>query len=362
MLVDKVELGIAAVVFGYWLQQRLEVFKRNQALVTEIIHLGSSQTRAQPPARFLLAVSTASILYLSCATAPQAPRSSLSGGLRPPRLTSPLAPPGVDRDNLGEVLAGFPARFHPQPSWSRQLTGGSSQLNQSCGAACAAPVNASTGELLSPAATRAGQVLEKVVQVAETLQGLNTLERMLSGAELELVEATLKACVAQAHADINELYQQRDGGSKFKNGKFPDDTECKKIVRLDEGGDPVTLAQELGKLKHAAAFACIKARLPPALRENFTVEPRYKPDPEVNGVVLTNKGLDTLHPDFVVHGTRNATDVQCVYEFKFPCLADHKLNPFSSPGVIAQLRGYQKLTRRCPAALVSPKGLESLEE
>jgi hypothetical protein len=77
--------------------------------------------------------------------------------------------------------------------------------------------------------------------------------------------------------------------------------------------------------------------------------------------VLTNKGLDTLHPDFVVHGTRNATDVQCVYEFKFPCLADHKLNPLSAPGVKEQLHRYQKLTRRCPAVVVSPKGLDPLE-
>ncbi|MCY1082641.1 hypothetical protein [Archangium lansingense] len=204
-------------------------------------------------------------------------------------------------------------------------------------------------------------MLEKAVQAARAVQGLNTLERALTGAELDLVEATLKACVAQANADINEAYQQRDGGFRFENGKFPNDAECKKVVTFDDGGDPITLAQELGKLKHAAAFACIKARLPADLRENFTVEPRYKPDPDVNGVALTNGGPNTLHPDFVVHGTRNATDVQCVYEFKFPCLANHKLDPLSMSGVKAQLNGYQKLTKRCPAAVISPKGLDPLE-
>jgi hypothetical protein len=166
--------------------------------------------------------------------------------------------------------------------------------------------------------------------------------------------------VAQAHADVNEAYQQRDGGSKFENGKFPNDAECKKFVGRDAVGEKVSLAQELGRLKHAAAFACIKARLPPDLQDNFTVEPRYKPDPDVDGVVLTNGGLDTLHPDFVVHGTRNATDVQCVYEFKFPCLASHKLDPRKSPGAEAQLDAYQKLTKRCPAALISPAGLFQL--
>ncbi|REG29920.1 hypothetical protein ATI61_107617 [Archangium gephyra] len=250
--------------------------------------------------------------------------------------------------------------LHPPPSRSGQLSGARSQFNQSCGLACAAPVNASTGEFVAPAATRAGQVLEKVVQAAEAVQGLNILERALTGAELDLVEATLKACVAQAHADINEAYQQRDSGFRFENGKFPNDAECLKPVGFDEVGDEVSLAQELGRLKHAAAFACFKARLPPDLRENFTVEPRYKPDPEVNGVVLTNKGIDTLNPDFVVHGTRNATDVQCVYELKFPCLSAQKLAPHKSRWVEAQLKAYQELSKRCPAAVISPAGLFQL--
>ncbi|MFY0572120.1 hypothetical protein ACN28E_50965 [Archangium lansingense] len=200
-------------------------------------------------------------------------------------------------------------------------------------------------------------MLEKAGQAARAIQGLNTLERALTGAELDLVEATLKACVAQANADINEAYQQRDGGFRFKNGKFPNDAECKKIVSFTASGEKVTLARELGRLKHAAAFACLKARLPPDLRENFTIEPRYKPDPEVNGVALTNKGVETLNPDFVVHGTRNATDVQCVYDLKFPCFSDHKLDPFTSSGVEAQLKAYQDLSRRCPAAIISPAGL-----
>ncbi len=250
--------------------------------------------------------------------------------------------------------------LQPQPSWGGQFTGSRSRFNQSCGAACGAPVNASTGELVAPAATRAGQAVDKVIQAAEVVQGLNALERALTGAELDLVEETLKRCVAQAHADVNEAYQQRDGGSRFENGKFPNDAECLKRVGFDAAGEKVTLAQELGRLKHAAAFACFKARLPPDLRENFTVEPRYKPDPEGNGVVLTNKGVDTLNPDFVVHGTRNATAVQCVYELKFPCLSTNKLDPRKSSWVEAQLEAYQKLTNRCPAAIISPAGLFQL--
>jgi hypothetical protein len=49
--------------------------------------------------------------------------------------------------------------------------------------------------------------------------------------------------------------------------------------------------------------------------------------------------------------------VQCVYELKFPCLSAHKLDPLNAKGVEAQLKAYQMLTKRCPAALISPSGL-----
>jgi hypothetical protein len=160
-------------------------------------------------------------------------------------------------------------------------------------------------------------VIEKVVQAVEAAQGLLTLERALTGAELDRLERILKDCVAQAHADVNDAYQKQDGGSRFKNGKFPHDAECDRAVRFTETGQPVTLAQELGRLKHAAAFACVKDRLSKDFGDNFSVEPRYKGNLDANGVVLTNDGPESLVPDLVVHAIRNATDIQCVYEFKF---------------------------------------------
>ncbi|HYO56212.1 hypothetical protein [Archangium sp.] len=198
---------------------------------------------------------------------------------------------------------------------------------------------------------------EKVVRTVEAAQGLLTFERILTDAELAEVETVFRACVAQAHADVNEAYQQRDGG-KFKNGKFPNDAECDRQVDIDEEGNPVSLAQELGKLKHAAAFACINARLPEKFRGNFSIEPRYKGVPKTNGTVLTNNKLGSLKPDVVVHATRNATDVQCVYEFKFPCYERHRLDPMSSPGVAAQLDSYKYLSKSCRVTLVTPTGLE----
>jgi len=174
------------------------------------------------------------------------------------------------------------------------------------------------------------------------------------------VETIVEQCVAQAHADVNEAYQKQDGGFRFKNGKFPSDAECARVLRFDEQGEKVTLAQELGILKHAAAFACIKERLPENLRGNFSVEPRYKGDPGVNGAVLTNNKPDSLKPDLVVHATRNATNIQCVFEFKFPCLERHRLAPMSSE-VLDQLKSYQQLSKSCRVVLVTPTGLKPYE-
>lgn len=245
----------------------------------------------------------------------------------------------------------------PQPSWGGPLTGARPRFNQSCGAACAAPVNPSTGEILAPAATRLGPTAEKVVQAIRVGQGLLTIQRLLTEAELTDVQTIVEQCVAQAHADVNAAYQKQGGKFQFKNGKFPNDAECGRLVRFDEHGDKVTLAQELGILKHAAAFACIKERLPEELRDNFSVEPRYKGDPEVNGTILTNHKPDSLKPDVVLHATRNATNIQCVLELKFPCYEKHRLDPLHSPGVEDQLESYKRLARGCQVILITPSGL-----
>jgi hypothetical protein len=131
-------------------------------------------------------------------------------------------------------------------------------------------------------------------------------------------------------------------------------------VRFDDQGQKISLARELGILKHAAAFTCVKTRLSKEFGDNFSVEPRYKGNPEDNGVVLTKDGPESLVPDLVVHATRNATDIQCVYEFKFPCHEKRRLSPMAFSDVKSQLDGYQGLTRRCPVALITPAKLWQL--
>lgn len=94
---------------------------------------------------------------------------------------------------------------------------------------------------------------------------------------------------------------------------------------------------------------------------NSSIEPRYKGDPEVNGTVLTNNKPESLRPDVVLHATRNATEIQCVYEIKFPCFERHRLDPMNSPGVMEQLKSYQHLSRNCRVNLVTPTGVKPYE-
>jgi hypothetical protein len=240
------------------------------------------------------------------------------------------------------------------PTWGGRSVGGRTRFHQSCGAACVAPISASTGELTAPSAVRFAEAAGKAIEAA---QGLLSVQRLLSEAELNAVETVFRQCVAQAHADVNASYARTNGRS-FKNGKFPSDDECQRTVRWTARRQPISLAQELGNLKHAAAFACIREQLPKPLRDHFSLEPRYKGEPELDGTILTQTERGSLKPDAVVHATRNATDVQCVYEFKFPCYERHRLDPMQSPGVQEQLESYKYLSRGCRVTLVTPAGVE----
>ena len=204
-------------------------------------------------------------------------------------------------------------------------------------------------------------MIETLVRTGEAVQGLLAIQRLLTEAELAEVQVIVEQCVAQAHADVNESYQRQGTDFGFKNGKFPNDAECERVVRRNATGRDVTLAQELGVLKHAAAFACIEKRLPQRLRDHFSVEPRYKGETEPDGAVLTNNKSGSLQPDIVLHATRNATHLQCVFELKFPCFEKHRLEPMGSPRVTGQLEAYQALSKNCRVALVTPTGIKFYE-
>nr|QKW93792.1 hypothetical protein [Vitiosangium cumulatum] len=254
-------------------------------------------------------------------------------GFQPSRFTPPPAP------------AGLPARFEPQPSWGGQLDDGRSRFNQSCGAACAAPVNPSTGEILAPAATQAGGVLEKVVQAAEAVQGFITVSRFLDDAQKGIVEDVLRECVREANTKVDE--------ELFGKGRSLPDSECEKEPVVRDKLAP-TWRRHLGKLKHAAAFECIQRRLSEKFPNNFSIEPRLRKDELTEEVLLTDRRAGSLRPDIVIHFTHNVTRIQCIYDLKFPCGYAVGSNPWSDD-VVMQMNSYGALGGECPPALVTPQ-------
>ncbi|ATB28506.1 hypothetical protein [Melittangium boletus] len=140
-------------------------------------------------------------------------------------------------------------------------------LHQSCGAACATPINPSTGEFLVPAATRATQVIEHTRRVTEAIQGALTVARFLDEAQKQTVEEILKDRTREANRTVDEQL--------FGKGRSLPDSECEKAPVVQEKQGP-TWRRHLGKIKHTAAFNCIQTRLSQKFPNNFTIEPRYR--------------------------------------------------------------------------------------
>lgn len=260
--------------------------------------------------RFLLAVSTTALLGLSCATGPRVSQSSLTGA------------------GFAGTRGGHPTHF-----------------KQSCGAACGAPIGSSTGEILVPAATRAGQVLDKFIQAAETLHGLLTVMRYLDEAQKGRAEEILAECASEANFQVNE--------ELFGKGKSLPESECLKRPMV-ENPTADTWGQHLGNLKHTAAFICVQKRLAKEFPENFSIEPRYRQDTMTKEVMLTDRRRGSLRPDLVLHFTRNATRIQCIYDFKFPCIQRERIDPLGVKGVREQLKAYHELELSCIPAIITP--------
>ena len=267
--------------------------------------------RAASPTQLLLAVSVIALLCLSCATVPLGLHGS-------------------------PIKVGFVGTHSGTPT----------HFNQSCGAACAAPVSPSTGEILIPVATRAGQVLEKVVQAAETLQGLLIVTMFLDEAQRKQAETILEKCASEANFKVNE--------ELFGEGNSLPESECEKEPKV-KNKTADTWQQHLGNLKHAAAFICVQERLAAEFPNNFSVEPRYRRDEITKELLLTDKWLGSQRPDVVLHFTRNATRIQCIYDFKFPCDTADRRNPLADWRTEAQLRKYKNLGNEdCLPAVVTP--------
>jgi len=69
--------------------------------------------------------------------------------------------------------------------------------------------------------------------------------------------------------------------------------------------------------------------------------------------MLTDRRPGSLLPDIVIHFTRNATRIQCIYDLKFPCGYEVG-NPWSEQ-TLAQITAYAQLGGQCQPALVTPQ-------
>ncbi|PTL79995.1 hypothetical protein [Vitiosangium sp. GDMCC 1.1324] len=189
-------------------------------------------------------------------------------------------------------------------------------------------------------------MFEKVVEVAETLHGLLNVMKFLDEAQRKKAEAILEECASEANFKVNE--------ELFGKGKSLPESECDKEPDV-KNRTADTWKQHLGNLKHAAAFICVQERLAAEFPNNFAIEPRYRKDEITKELLLTDRWLGSQKPDVVLHFTRNATRIQCIYDFKFPCDIADRRDPLEDPNTKAQLLKYKKLGNEdCLPAVVTP--------
>jgi hypothetical protein len=172
-------------------------------------------------------------------------------------------------------------------------------------------------------------VLPWVSRTVEAARAATTVMRLLDEAQLAQVEALLVRCAREASDAVN----QED---EVLQGRSPDQEECRKVVRREQGRD-VTRAMELGQRKHERALRCVREGVATLHPDQVSVEPRYQrepgtgvwsrldPEQVAEWLLLGMKGRlwGSLAPDVVVHEPGNPNKVQRVYDLKFPCPADN---------------------------------------
>ncbi|NOK07676.1 hypothetical protein [Corallococcus exercitus] len=168
--------------------------------------------------------------------------------------------------------------------------------------------------------------------------------KVLEAADVARIEHLLVECAKEANRVVNER--------EYGEGKYPDDKECKRVIGRNKKGEPLTRQMELGTLKHAVAFACVRREVLKHFPDQVSIEPRFGPDPTSGKYALTNQWEGSMKPDIVLHASGQPNQVQCIYDFKFPCTLWSKEHPLDA--VHEQLRGYTRLGGNCKPAIVTP--------
>jgi hypothetical protein len=123
-------------------------------------------------------------------------------------------------------------------------------------------------------------VLPWVSRAAKATGTAFTAVKSLEAADVARVEQLLVQCAREADFQINER--------EYGRGKRPDDAECERVVR-HENGRPVLRRMELGTMKHAVAFDCVRREVLKLFPDNVSIEPRYGLDSTTGRYALTQQ-------------------------------------------------------------------------
>ncbi|CAM4517248.1 hypothetical protein [Corallococcus exiguus] len=171
--------------------------------------------------------------------------------------------------------------------------------------------------------------------------------KLLEAADVARIEHLLVECAKEADFIVNER--------EYGQGKYPDDKECFRVVGHDKDGKPIWRQAELGKLKHAVAFACVQREVRRLFPDNVSIEPRYGTSPTSGGPTMTNIWKGSKKPDIVLHATGQPLQIQCVFDLKFPCTLKSKGDPLSNDGTREQMSRYAELRGKCKPAIITPQ-------
>ncbi|RKG56051.1 hypothetical protein D7V80_40925 [Corallococcus sp. CA054B] len=168
--------------------------------------------------------------------------------------------------------------------------------------------------------------------------------KLLEAADVARIEHLLVECAKEADFIVNER--------EYGQGKYPDDKECKRVIGRNKKGDLLTRQMELGTLKHAVAFACVRREILKLFPDQVSIEPRFGEESKSGAYALTNQWEGSMKPDIALHASGQPNRIQCIYDFKFPCTLWSKEHPLDA--VLQQLQDYGRLGGKCKPAIVTP--------
>ncbi|MFB1481478.1 hypothetical protein [Corallococcus sp. RDP092CA] len=171
--------------------------------------------------------------------------------------------------------------------------------------------------------------------------------KVLEAAEVSRIEQMLEECSKEANRVVNER--------EYGEGKYPDDKECLRVVGYDKKGGPLRRQAELGTMKHDVAFACVRREILRLFPENVSIEPRYDGGARPGNPSLANQWAGSKKPDIVLHASGQPLQIQCIFDFKFPCTRSGKSDPLASSETQKQMARYKELGGKCKPAIVTPQ-------